>query len=74
MKCRDKEIKNAVIINGILYEVVLANAQYCSDCDLPFHSECWVLCHYFDKENSYAVFKHLVGEQILKIHENETKG
>lgn len=74
MKYGDKEIQNAVIIGGILYEVELAKIHYCMDCDLPFHNGCWNLCHYFDKENSYAVFKHIETSQILNLNENETKG
>ena len=70
----NKEIENAVIINGLLYEVVLADVQFCADCDLTFHKGCWNLCHYFDNENSYAVFKHIETSQILNLNKDETKG
>lgn len=70
----DKEIKNAVIINGELYEVMCGENLYCCDCDLPFHAQCWGLCHYFDKENSNAVFVHIETSQILNLNKDETKG
>lgn len=74
MKYGDKEIENAVIINGKLYEVVYGKVLYCADCSLPFHSQCFELCHYFDKEDSFAVFKSLENSQILNLNKDETKG
>ena len=68
-----KEIKNAVIINGVLYEVKYGACLYCKDCDLPFHDKCFELCHYFDSDNSFAVFQRLNDSQVFNLHEDETR-
>lgn len=73
MKYVYKEIENAVIINGLLYEVIYGKCLYCIDCDLPFHDKCFELCHYFDSDNKFAVFKRLNDSQVFNLHNDETK-
>lgn len=68
-----KEIKNAVIINGVLYKVIYGACLYCTDCDLPFHDKCFELCHYFGSDNSFAVFQRLNVSLVFNLHEDETR-
>ena len=72
MKYGDKEIKNAVIINGKLYEAVFGNNLGCYDCEIPgLIKKCIGLCYKFEDSKSHVIFKRIKGNLLLKLHEDE---
>lgn len=72
MKYGYQELKNAVIINGKLYEVVFSDNLGCDDCDMPGPvKKCIGLCYHFEDCNSHVVFRRIKGNLLLKLHEDE---